>query len=192
MARKTVDASVLKGEIPSPDVLSVPPERQDDFLRERRGAFVTLSKLSGELRGCIGMPFPVRPLWEAVVESAVGAASRDPRFPKVLAAELGELLVEVSALTRPELIRSKPIDLPQHVRVGTDGLIVSAPGTSGLLLPQVADEMKLGAPEFLSLTCEKAGLFSDAWLTGKVEVQRFQAEVFAESSPRGPVLKSVL
>ena len=123
-----------------------------------------------------------------MVESAVGAAWRDPRFPKVVAGELDELLVEVSALTQPELIKSEPIDLPQQVRVGTDGLIVSHPGKSGLLLPQVASEMKLRPQEFLSLTCQKAGLFPDSWLTGNVEVQRFQAEVFAEASPRGPVL----
>jgi uncharacterized protein (TIGR00296 family) len=192
IARKTVDNLVLKGTLASNDVLLVPPEKEDEFLRARRGAVATLSKLSGGLRGCIGVPFPVRPLWEAVVESAVGAASRDPRFPKVVAGELDGLLVEVSALSHPELIRSKPLDLPQHVRVGTDGLIVSHPGTSVLLLPQVATEMKVGPQEFLSLACQKAGLSSDSWLTGNVEVQRFQAEIFAEDSPRGHLRQSPL
>jgi uncharacterized protein (TIGR00296 family) len=190
IARKTVDNLALEGRLPGNDVLSVPLDDEDGFLRDRRGAFVTLNKLSGELRGCIGIPFPVRPLWEAVVESAVGAASRDPRFPKVVTMELDELLVEVSALTRPELIRSKPSELPQHVRVGTDGLIVSHPGTSGLLLPQVGTDMNLGPHEFLSLTCQKAGLPPDSWLTGNVEVQRFQAEAFVETSPHGPVRQS--
>ncbi len=190
LARKTVDAVVVNGALPDKEAFPFLPEKGEGFLRERRGAFVTLSTSSGELRGCIGVPFPVRPLWEAVVESAVGAASRDPRFPRVLAGELDQLLVEVSALTQPELIRSRPLDLPQHVRVGTDGLIVSHPGTSGLLLPQVATEMKLSPQEFLSLTCQKAGLPPDAWLTGNVEVQRFQAEIFSEASPRGPLLQS--
>ena len=32
---------------------------------EKRGVFVTLTK-SGELRGCIGFPYPVLPLGEAI------------------------------------------------------------------------------------------------------------------------------
>jgi uncharacterized protein (TIGR00296 family) len=73
------------------------------------------------------------------------------------------------------------------VRIGRDGLIVTGEGTSGLLLPQVASEMGLTPETFLSLTCEKAGLPPDAWLAGGVKVLRFQAEVFAEATPRGAV-----
>jgi len=160
---------------------------RDEFLDVTRGAFVTLSRLDGGLRGCIGIPYPVRPLGEAVFDAAVGAATRDPRFPRVEAHELDSLTVEVSALTAPETIEAGPLELPKHVRVGTDGLIVSGMGTSGLLLPQVATEMALTSEAFLSLTCEKAGLFPDAWLTSKVRVLRFQAEVFAEATPRGVV-----
>ena len=47
--------------------------------------------------------------------------------------------------------------------------------------------MGLTPDVFLSLTCEKAGLLPDAWLTADVEVRRFQAEVFAEATPRGVV-----
>jgi len=133
------------------------------------------------------LPYPVKPLEEAIVHAAVGAATRDPRFPVVSPSELGFLKVEVSALTPPERIECKTTELPGHVRVGTDGLIVSGRGTSGLLLPQVATDMALTSDAFLSLTCEKAGLPADAWLMGDVEVQRFQAEIFAEATPRGVV-----
>lgn len=187
IARDAIDSVVVEGRIPAARVHAYRPSDRDEFLSVNRGVFVTLSKLDGELRGCIGIPYPVRPLGEAVFDAAVGAATRDPRFPKVEAYELDSIKVEVSALTEPEKLECNAIDLPDHVRIGTDGLIVSGLGRSGLLLPQVAPEMGLTSDDFLSLTCEKAGLLSDAWLTPDVQVQRFQAEVFTESTPRGVV-----
>ena len=47
---------------------------------EKRGVFVTLTK-AGELRGCIGFPYPVIPLGDAIRQAAVAAAREDPRFP---------------------------------------------------------------------------------------------------------------
>ena len=68
----------------------------------KMGAFVTLNdKATGALRGCIGEILPMRPLVEAVVARAVDAARRDPRFTPVAECELGEIRVEVSALTPP-------------------------------------------------------------------------------------------
>jgi uncharacterized protein (TIGR00296 family) len=187
IARKAIDAFVVDGRVPASSELSAWSNGSGEFLKSHRGAFVTLNTLDGELRGCIGIPYPVKPLGEAVVHAAVGAAAHDPRFPRVKASELDSLTVEVSALTEPEEIECKARELPNHVRVGTDGLIVSAMGTSGLLLPQVATEMGLTPDTFLSLTCEKAGLFPDAWLESGVKVRRFQAEIFAEATPRGVV-----
>jgi uncharacterized protein len=187
IAREAIDSVVVEGRIPGARVHQFRPNDRDEFLSVNRGAFVTLNKLDGELRGCIGIPYPVKPLGEAVFEAAVGAATRDPRFPRVEAYELDSLKVEVSALTEPEVIECNAIDLPDHVRIGTDGLIVSGLGRSGLLLPQVATEMGLTPDDFLSLTCEKAGILPDAWLTPDVKVLRFQAEVFAEATPRGVV-----
>lgn len=177
LARTTVDAFV-KGR----GVGQRPRDRP--FLEETRGAFVTLKSRDGELRGCIGLPYPTKPLGEAIVEAAIGAAGYDPRFPRVEPEELAEILVEVSALTRPENIQySSPLELPKLVKTGADGLIVSNAVTSGLLLPQVATEHSMSPEDFLSNTCLKAGLRADAWLTGKVTVQKFQAEVFSETSP---------
>lgn len=187
MARRTVETAVGENRGPRHDELPSWPGGEDRFLKNHRGVFVTLTNTDGSLRGCIGVPYPVEPLGEAVVHAAVGAATRDPRFPRVTAAELDSLTVEVSALTAPEALQCNPVDLPDHVRVGADGLIVTGLGRSGLLLPQVATEMGLTPDDFLSLTCEKAGLLPDAWLTPDVEVKRFQAEVFAEATPRGVV-----
>ena len=186
LARATVDGYV-KGENNGRSRAGDEP-----FLREHRGTFVTLKNGDGSLRGCIGFPYPVKPLWEAIVESAMSAAAHDPRFPQVEPVELDGILVEVSALTRPEKIAcASPLELPKHVRVGVDGLILSSPVSSGLLLPQVATEYNLSPDEFLTQTCLKAGLSADAWLTDKVVVQRFQAEVFSEISPRGPIKREL-
>jgi len=185
IARDAIDSVVRK--VSADPVLGTQTEAREGFLAVNRGAFVTLSKLDGGLRGCIGIPYPVKPLGEAVFDAAVGAATRDPRFPRVEAYELDSLTVEVSALTEPEAVECPPLELPTRVRIGTDGLIVTGMGASGLLLPQVASEMRLTPEAFLSLTCEKAGLFPDAWLTPRVKVLRFQAEVFGEEAPRGAV-----
>src|SRR5438045_8392645 len=48
-------------------------------LLEPRGAFVTLH-VGGELRGCIGRVDADTPLYLAVEQLAVAAATRDPRF----------------------------------------------------------------------------------------------------------------
>ncbi len=165
----------------------------EGYLSEVRGVFVTLNSTvpgAERLRGCIGFPYPVKPLGEAVQEAASAAATEDPRFPPVSPPELDSIAVEVSVLTSPTaLVAPRRTDLPKMVRVGTDGLIVSRPPYSGLLLPQVATEFGLGPEEFLSQASMKAGLTPDAWLDPETAVQRFQAEIFAEEKPRGRVAR---
>ncbi len=187
IARSAIETAVTERRIPRSDELPVFAVGADEFLKSNRGAFVTLTNQDGGLRGCIGLPYPVKPLGETVVHAAVGAATRDPRFPRVSPSELGSLMIEVSALTAPEAIECDPSLLPAYVRIGTDGLIVSSDGASGLLLPQVATEMGLSPEAFLTLTCQKAGLHPDAWQTPGVEVRRFQAEIFGEEMLRGIV-----
>jgi len=137
---------------------------------DERGCFVTLTE-EGELRGCIGYPEPVKPLIDALIDSARNAC-RDPRFPPLEPSELGKIRIEVSVLTKP-----KPIK-PSEVKVGRDGLIIRQGFRSGLLLPQVAVEYGWTKDEFLQHTCIKAGLPPDAWKTA--ELLTFQAEVFGE------------
>jgi uncharacterized protein len=173
---------------------AAPAEERDlpSVFDEPRGAFVTLRRHpGGTLRGCIGYPLPVLPLREAVRQAAVSAATEDPRFPPVRAAELTGLTFEVSVLTVPVPIRATlPEELIREVRVGRDGLIVDGYGTSGLLLPQVAPEQGWSSEELLEGTCEKAGLPPRAWRDPKVRIRRFEAEVFSERSPNGEVTRT--
>ena len=157
-----------------------------------RGVFVTINLAEPSehrLRGCVGFPFPIKKLGDAIWEAAVAAASEDPRFPPVTSDELGSIVFEVSILTQPRDLEGSRLELPSRVTLGEDGLMVSYSSFSGLLLPQVATEFGMDQEEFLSQACVKAGLLPDAWLDSKTRVQTFQAEVFAESSPRGGVVR---
>ncbi len=155
---------------------------------ELRGVFVTLHR-NGELRGCIGYPQPVLPLGRAIVDSAINACSCDPRFPCVVPGELKQIEVEVTILTKPEPYDIPKKSLPEAVRIGRDGLIVTNGMYSGLLLPQVAPEWGFDALDFLSQTCVKAGLSPDAWQDEDTEVQHFEAQIFAEAAPGREVIE---
>ena len=158
-------------------------------LAEKRGVFVTLNTLergAKELRGCIGYPQPIKPLGEAIRDVSIYAAE-DPRFPfPVRPEELDRIVVEVRVLTLPQEIHApRRKDLPSKIRLGVDGLVISNSFTSGLFLPQVATEQGWDQETYLSEACGKAGLPFDAWLQEGTRVEVFQAEVFAEKSPRG-------
>ncbi|MCK9441151.1 MAG: TIGR00296 family protein [Methanothrix sp.] len=181
LARETLTNYITKKKI-------IEPENLPPVFAEKRGVFVTLHE-DGDLRGCIGYPQPVLPLGKAIVDSAINAGSRDPRFPKVRAEELGRIEVEVTILTQPEPYTDPKKKLPELVQIGKDGLIVSRGPYSGLLLPQVAPEWGFDSREFLSQTCVKAGLSPDAWLDEDTEVQHFQAQIFAEVAPEREIFE---
>jgi uncharacterized protein len=141
-------------------------------LRQRVGVFVSLH-LSGELRGCVGFVEPRQPLHRAVIDSAVAAATRDPRFPPLAPAELPEVDVEISVVSQP-----RPVTV-EEIRIGLHGLIVTLGRARGLLLPQVAAERNWSPERFLEETCRKAGLAADSW-KGEARVEAFEADVFSE------------
>ena len=164
------------------------PEKLPPVFDEKRGVFVTLHE-DGDLRGCIGYPQPVMALGRAIVDSAINAGTRDPRFPGIRPGELKRMEMEVTILTKPEPYLEAKKRLPELVRIGTDGLIVSKGPFSGLLLPQVAPEWGFDSLEFLSQTCVKAGLPPDAWMDEGTEVQHFEAQIFAEIAPEREVFE---
>jgi len=184
LARKTIETFLSEGRLPGIQEtgLDLTP-----VFGENRGVFVTLTE-EGLLRGCIGHPYPDSTLKEAIQDSAISAATRDPRFPPVEEEELGSIVVEVTILTQPEKINVPPKDLPDNVEIGKHGLIVKQGYYQGLLLPQVAPENNMDPIDFLSHTCMKAGLSPDAWLGG-AEVYRFEGQIFKEKEPGGEVIE---
>ena len=158
--------------------------QKTDF-NEKQGVFVTLHDNKGGLRGCIGYPYPTFPLGEAVQRAAISAAFEDTRFRRLSSQELGDILFEISVLTKPELIEVKrPEEYLKKIKIGTDGLIIEHGLNSGLLLPQVAIEHGFDAEEFLENTCWKAGLAPDMWSDMKTRIYKFQAQIFNERSPK--------
>ena len=170
-ARAAIEHVVAKRPKVSPDLTPV--------FGDKRGVFVTLTK-SGSLRGCIGFPYPVMPLGEAIVHAAGAAALEDPRFPPVTKDELAAISLEVTILTVPELLEGEPAKRPAKVIVGKHGLIVRGMGTSGLLLPQVATDYSWDAKTFLDHTCMKAGLSERCWTSKNVEILIFEGQIFSE------------
>jgi len=165
------------------------PESTPKKLFEKRGVFVTISKLKNgekQLRGCIGYPYPTNPLVEAVIDSAINAATQDPRFRRLSPSELDEVVFEVSVLTPPELVEAaKPEEYLAKFKVGEHGLIVEKGMFKGLLLPQVPIEWNWCEEEFLCQCCMKAGLPPDTWLTKGAKVYKFKAIIFEEETPLG-------
>jgi uncharacterized protein (TIGR00296 family) len=174
LARLSLEAAV-RGERPGTPPL--PP-----VFDEKRGVFDTLT-MGGQLRGCIGLPYPVMSLARAIPEAAASAALQDPRFPPVEPEELPGIRLEVTILSVPAPLSGPPEKRESCVQVGVHGLIAQGLGRSGLLLPQVATEYRWTACEFLDHTCVKAGLPPGSWKSPKVEVLTFEGQIFHEGEP---------
>jgi hypothetical protein len=169
IARSALEHAV--GKKPTPEL------KLTSIFSSKRGVFVTLT-ISGELRGCIGLPYPVMPLGEAIVHAAKAAGLEDPRFPPVSKDELAKIDLEVTILTVPVPLLCEPAERPANVIVGKHGLIIRGMGMSGLLLPQVATEYGWDSTTFLDHTCSKAGLTGKCWTSKNVELMTFEGQVF--------------
>ena len=183
IARNTIENFIKKRDIPDFEV----PKK---FL-EKTGVFVTLNRYpEHSLRGCIGYPEPQFPLIESLIDSAKSASTRDPRFPPLNVKELEKIVIEVSILTPPKLIKAeKPSDYIKQVKIGRDGLIIEKGFSRGLLLPQVPVEWNWEVRDFLSQTCVKAGLLADCWFDKETKIYKFSAEIFSETKPKGEIVR---
>ncbi|MCW4024660.1 MAG: TIGR00296 family protein [Candidatus Bathyarchaeota archaeon] len=168
-----------------------PPVYISENLKVPCGVFVTINTLHNkekELRGCIGYPYPTEPLVQAVIDSAINAATEDPRFEPMQAKELDKVVFEVSVLTPPEQIQvENPKEYLNKIKVGEDGLIVESGFYKGLLLPQVPVEWCWCEEEFLCQCCLKAGVPPDRWLNKNTKIYRFKGIVFEEETPDGEI-----
>ncbi len=128
LARAAIEAYVRHGRHLRPAEAPTPVSG------EPAGAFVTLhTRSTGELRGCIGTITATEDtLAQEVINNAISAATRDPRFPPVKAGELADLVIDVSVLHPPERISSEAeLDPRQY------GVIVQHGWRRGLLLPDI-------------------------------------------------------
>jgi AmmeMemoRadiSam system protein A len=163
LARRTIETYVCSGHKLKPD--EAPP----GIPGEPAGAFVTLHRASnGELRGCIGTIEPTQEsLVNEVINNAISAATRDPRFPPVSQKELGDLRIDVSVLYPAECIESVA-ELDPKIY----GVIVQRGWRRGLLLPDI--EGIDDAQTQVRYARMKAGIGP----TEPVELQRFKVEKY--------------
>lgn len=151
-----------------------------EHLDRPQGVFVTLT-IGGQLRGCIGLPLPVKPLKEALVSAAYDAAFSDPRFLPLSNAEFEHVELEINVLTEPVLMEVDDAeDYFELVEVGVDGLLIRGNYNSGLLLPSVAERYGWSVDEYLNAICEKAGMPVDAWENLDNKLFKFQSIEFSE------------
>lgn len=129
LARLTVEAFIREGRV------IAPPTDPQGILAERAGAFVTLRKSDGLLRGCIGTIEAAHSnVAEEIVQNAISAATRDPRFLPVSTSELPDLKYGVDVLSIPEPARG-----PEDLDPAVYGVIVETLDgrRRGLLLPRI-------------------------------------------------------
>lgn len=138
-------------------------------------AFVALH-VDGKLRGCVGRLDADTPLYRAVIDLTIGAATRDARYEAVRCDEVKATKIEISVLSPPV-----PMSDPRQIEIGRHGLIVRRGPLRGLLLPQVAVAQGWDGETFLAETCKTAGLEGGAWRVAGTDVEAFTAQVFAEA-----------
>ncbi len=138
-------------------------------LQAPAGVFVSLKK-DGNLRGCIGTVQPTKnSAAEEIVENAVSAGCRDPRFQPVSLDELEGLQVSVDILTPPEKIESE-----DQLDPGLYGVLVRSGYRSGLLLPDL--EGINTVEEQVAIARQKAGIAPNE----PVELYRFRVIRYTE------------
>ena len=135
-----------------------------EMMQAEAGVFVSLHK-EGRLRGCIGTIAAVRPcIAEEIVENAISASTKDPRFSPVRPDELPFLEISVDVLGEAEKIQSKDeLDVKRY------GVIVTKGHKRGLLLPNLDGVDNVD--DQVSIALQKAGLSPRE---KNYELQRFE------------------
>lgn len=169
LARKTLENSFTPKDQHLPTHLLYPP--LSPVLEMQAGAFVTLVKKSGELRGCIGQITSKSPLFQTVEAMARAAAFQDTRFNQVTKNELDNLVIDITVLSQPTKINSyKEIVLGKHGIVlnkqDAQGKIIA----SSVFLPQVPPAQRWDLITTLEQLSLKAGLDRHAWQECSFEV----------------------
>ncbi len=134
-----------------------------ELFTTKAGAFVTLHKLDGSLRGCIGTIEPTKEtLALEIRDNAIAAATRDPRFHPVTPSELDEIVVHVDVLNPSERVKDlSELDPKKY------GVIVQKGWHRGLLLPDI--EGVDTVEEQLRIAMLKAGITNP----DNVEIYKF-------------------
>lgn len=145
-------------------LISVPEGLPDEMMDHKAGVFVSLKK-NGRLRGCIGtICSTTDSIAEEIIQNAVSAGYKDPRFPEVRADELSQIEYSVDVLGEPEEITSK-----EQLDVKKYGLILTKGVKRGLLLPNLEGIDTI--EQQIEITRQKVGIAED---DKNVKMERFE------------------
>lgn len=158
LARQTIISYLKRQETLPPDVLTTEMKR-------KAGVFVSIKK-NGQLRGCIGTTASTTEnVAKEIIQNAVSAAFRDPRFYPIEEDELNNLTISVDVLGEPEVISSlKELDPLKY------GVIVKQGEKTGLLLPDL--EGVDTARQQVDIAKQKAGIITDE----NIQLYRFDVK----------------
>jgi len=118
---------------------------------QRFGVFVSL-KDSGGLRGCMGSTGGIAPtVEEEIVEMAIKAATKDPRFEEIDLTELDRLTISVDILSKSQQVIDQ-----DELDPSLFGVIVKSNHKQGLLLPNLEGIETI--EDQISIVLNKAGI----------------------------------
>ncbi len=164
LARRTIEEYICHRRKPAVNEIFSESRKPDGkMLTSRAGVFVSI-KEDGRLRGCIGTIHPVQnSIAEEIIENAISASTRDPRFSPIERHELNRLSISVDVLGETEKINS-----PAQLDVKRYGVVVTKGQRRGLLLPNL--EGVDTVEEQIRIAKQKAGI-SDS---EDVNLERFE------------------
>lgn len=158
LARKTIETYIKTGKR-----IDIPEGLPEEMLNRQAGVFVSLHK-DGQLRGCIGTFQPTTEcIAQEIIQNAISACSRDPRFNRVMRKELKRLVYSVDVLGEVEPVHDiNELDPKRY------GVIVSAGRKRGLLLPDLPDVDTV--TDQIEIARQKAHIHEDQ----DVKLERFE------------------
>ncbi|ETP71530.1 hypothetical protein UYO_2510 [Lachnospiraceae bacterium JC7] len=158
LARASLESFIMNRK-----VLEMPEGLPSEMLSKRAGAFVSIHK-EGRLRGCIGTILPTTEcVAREIINNAISASTRDPRFDAIRPEELPFLEINVDVLGEPEDISG-----PEELDVKRYGVIVSSGNRRGLLLPDLSGVDTV--EQQIAIARQKGGIDPDE----EVKLQRFE------------------
>lgn len=158
LARETIEAYIRSGK-----KIAIPSDTEAELLERRAGVFVSIHE-NDNLRGCIGtIAATTDCIAEEIIQNAISASTKDPRFNPITEEELPYLDISVDVLGDAE-----EIDSPTELDVKRYGVIVTKGFRRGLLLPDL--EGVDTVEDQISIAKRKAGIYPEE----KVKLERFE------------------
>jgi len=112
----------------------LPDNEIPEALKTPKGCFVSIHKMDGSLRGCVGTLIPYRDnLFNEIVQNSISSATKDSRFEPLSKDELDTITLSVYVLSEAYLINDFSELDPK-----TKGVIVKLNDqTQAVLLPNI-------------------------------------------------------